>query len=59
LFKLKDGNILLDDKPEQTQSDALSISQTAEPAVETTSDEDLEFPAVLPDGDVSDVPWVM
>jgi len=59
LFKLKDGNILLDDKPEQTQSDALSTSQTAEPAVETTSDEDLEFPAVLPDGDVSDVPWVM
>ncbi|HEX3105599.1 MAG TPA: hypothetical protein VHQ22_14230, partial [Terriglobales bacterium] len=59
LFKLKDGNILLDDKPEQTQSDALSTSQTAEPAVETTSDEGLEFPAVLPDGDVSDVPWVM
>jgi hypothetical protein len=59
LFKLKDGNILLDDKPEQTQSGASSTSQTAASAVETTSDEDLEFPAVLPDGDVSDVPWVM
>src|SRR6267154_2123210 len=59
LFKLKDGNILLDDKPEQTQSGASSTSQTAEPAVETTSDADVEFPAVLPDGDVSDVPWVM
>jgi hypothetical protein len=59
LFKLKDGNILLDYKPEQPQSGASSTSQTAEPAVETASDEDLEFPAVLPDGDVSDVPWVM
>jgi hypothetical protein len=59
LFKLKDGNILLDDKPEQTQLGASSTSQTAEPAVETPSDEDVEFPAVLPDGDVSDVPWVM
>jgi hypothetical protein len=59
LFKLKDGNILLDDKPEQTHAGASSTSQTAEPAVETTSDEDMEFPAVLPDGDVSDVPWVM
>jgi len=59
LFKLKDGNILLDDKPEQTQSGASSTSQTAESAVETASDEDVEFPTVLPDGDVSDVPWVM
>jgi hypothetical protein len=59
LFKLKDGNILLDDKPEQTEATASSTSQTAEAAVETASDDDVEFPAVLPDGDGSDVPWVM
>ena len=59
LFKLKDGNILLDDKPEQAQVDTSATSQTTENAATATADEDLEFPAVLPDGDVNDVPWVM
>ena len=59
LFKLKDGNILLDDKPEQTESDTSTTRQKAEPAAAAATDEDLEFPTVLPDGDVNDVPRVM
>jgi hypothetical protein len=59
LFKLKDGNILLDDKPEQTQTDTSAQPQKAETAATAATDEDLEFPTILPDGDVNDVPWVM
>ncbi len=61
LFKLKDGNIVLDDKPEQTQAD-----RSTEPHGEETTaaqavgvDEDVEFPSVSADGDVNDVPWIM
>jgi hypothetical protein len=59
LFKLKDGNILLDDKPEQTQTHASATPEKAEPAALAAADEDVDFPTVLPDGDVNDVPWVM
>ena len=59
LFKLKDGNILLDDKPEQTQTDTSATPQKAQDAAPAAADEDVEFPTVLPDGDVNDVPWVM
>ena len=59
LFKLKDGNILLEDKPEQAQNETSAQPQTAETAATAATDEDLEFPTVLPDGDVNDVPWVM
>jgi hypothetical protein len=59
LFKLKDGNILLDDKPEQTQTDASATPEKAEPVALAAADEDVDFPTVLPDGDVNDVSWVM
>jgi hypothetical protein len=59
LFKLKDGNILLDDRPEQAQNNTSAPPQKAETAATAATDEDLEFPAVLPDGDVNDVSWVM
>jgi len=62
LFKLKDGKILLDDdKPESPQPGTLpenhdEAEMTTEAAV---SDEAVEFPPILPDGEVDDVPWVM
>jgi hypothetical protein len=59
LFKLKDGNILLDEKPEQTQTDASVTPEKSAPAALAPADEDVDFPTVLPDGDVNDVPWVM
>jgi len=59
LFKLKDGKILLDDKAEQAQSQTSEAPQTEQFAATAAVDEDLEFPAVLPDGDVNDVGWVM
>jgi hypothetical protein len=59
LFKLKDGNILLDNQPEQTQEQAPAVTDAAETPVEAVSEEDLEFPTVSPDGDVKDAPWVM
>jgi hypothetical protein len=61
LFKLKDGNILLDDKPEQTQADASTKSHGEETTAEQAAgvDEDVEFPSVSADGDVNDVPWIM
>jgi hypothetical protein len=59
LFKLKDGKILLDDKSEQAQSQTSEAPQTEPFAATAAVDEDLEFPAVLPDGDVNDVGWVM
>jgi hypothetical protein len=59
LFKLKDGKILLDDKAEQAQSQTSEAPQTEQFAATAAVDEDLEFPAVLPNGDVNDVGWVM
>ena len=62
LFKLKDGKILLDDdKPESPQPGTSPENRdesemTTEAAV---SDEAVEFPPILPDGEVDDVPWVM
>jgi hypothetical protein len=62
LFKLKDGKILLDDdKPESPQPGTSpenhdEAEMTTEAAV---SDETVDFPPILPDGDVDDVPWVM
>ena len=54
-----DGKILLDDKAEQAQSQTSEAPQTEPFAATAAVDEDLEFPAVLPDGDVNDVGWVM
>jgi flavin-dependent dehydrogenase len=61
LFKLKDGNILLDDKPEQTHADASTKSHGEETTAAQAAgvDEDVEFPSVSADGDVNDVPWIM
>jgi hypothetical protein len=61
LFKLKDGNIVLDDKPEQTRADRLTKSHGEETTAAQTAgvDEDVEFPSVSADGDVNDVPWIM
>ncbi len=61
LFKLKDGNILLDDKPELIQAEASPTPHGEEttPAQAAVVDEDVEFPSVSPDGDVNDVPWIM
>jgi hypothetical protein len=62
LFKLKDGNVLLDDdKPEQTQAEASAEvhGEKTTPAQAGVVEEDVEFPSVSPDGDVNDVPWVM
>ncbi len=62
LFKLKGGKILLDDdKPEpaevtETEETHDEAEILAEAAV---SDDALEFPAILPDGEVEEVPWVM
>jgi hypothetical protein len=61
LFKLKDGNILLDDKPEQTQADASTKVHGEETTAAQAAvvDEDVEFPSVSADGDVNDAPWIM
>jgi hypothetical protein len=61
LFKLKDGNIVLDDKPEQTRADRLTKPHGEETTAAQTAgvDEDVEFPSVSADGDVNDVPWIM
>ncbi|HEY1575800.1 MAG TPA: hypothetical protein VGF82_01835 [Terracidiphilus sp.] len=61
LFKLKDGNILLDDKPEQTQADRSTKPHGEETTAAQVAvvDEDVEFPSVSADGDVNDVPWIM
>jgi hypothetical protein len=61
LFKLKDGNILLDDKPEQTQADRSTEVHGEETTAAQAAavDEDVEFPSVSADGDVNDAPWIM
>jgi hypothetical protein len=61
LFKLKEGNILLDDKPEQTQADRSTEVHGEETTAAQAAavDEDVEFPSVSADGDVNDVPWIM
>ena len=61
LFKLKDGNILLDDnRPEPIQppqAECHDQSETAAPAA--IPDEVVEFPPIFPDGDVDEVDWIM
>ena len=61
LFKLKDGKILLDDKPEPTQTDTStkSADESEMSAQAEIPEESVEFPPILPDGDVDDVSWVM
>ena len=62
LFRYKDSQILLDDlKPESVQenSPAEPQDQPTSAAQAAVEDEAVEFPAVHPDGDVDDVPWVM
>jgi hypothetical protein len=62
LFKLKDGEILLDDdksespRPGTSPENRDQAEMTTEAAI---SDEAVEFPPILPDGEVDDVPWVM
>ena len=62
LFKLKDGKILLDDTTEQT--DNASPERHDEPESGTAAqaaipDDAVDFPTIVPDGDVEDAPWVM
>jgi hypothetical protein len=66
LFKLKDGKILLDDTAEQAESTATEPHDSAQaeaeqenPAQAAVSDDAVEFPPIVPDGEVDDVPWVM
>jgi hypothetical protein len=66
LFKLKDGKILLDDTPEQTASTSTEQQVSVDAETESDSvvqtalaDDAVEFPPIIPDGEVDDVPWVM
>jgi hypothetical protein len=66
LFKLKDGKILLDDKPEQTESTSTEHHDPAEAETESAStaqaavpDDAVEFPPIHPDWEADDVSWVM
>ena len=63
LFKYKEGKILLDDnKPEQMPADTPSTNRdNPETAAEaaTVAEDAVDFPAIDPDGDVNDVPWIM
>jgi hypothetical protein len=66
LFKYSDGKILLDDTPEQTESTAAELHDPAEAETESENtaqaavpDEAVEFPPIVPDGEVDDAPWVM
>jgi len=61
LFKLKDGKILLDDDmPEPTQAPTPECHDQSDTAAQAAvADDAVEFPPILPDGDVDDVSWVM
>jgi hypothetical protein len=61
LFKLKDREILLDDNtPEPLQAQTSEPPDQLETAAEAViPDEAVEFPPVLPDGEVDDVTWIM
>ncbi|MGH9511345.1 MAG: hypothetical protein ACRD2U_04340 [Terriglobales bacterium] len=61
LFKLKDGKILLDDMTEQTENTPPECHEEAESgtAQAAVPDDAVDFPPIVPDGDVEDVPWVM
>ena len=59
LFKLKDGKILLDDTAEQAESTATELHEESENLAAAVSDDAVEVPAIGPDGEVDDVPWVM
>jgi len=60
LFKYKDGKILLDDTPEQTESTSTELHEESENTAQAAvADDAVEFPPIVPDGEVDDVPWVM
>lgn len=60
LFKLKDGKILLDDTPEQTESTTTEHHEESENTAQAVvADDAVEFPSIVPDGEVDDAPWVM
>jgi hypothetical protein len=60
LFKLKDGKILLDDTPEQTESTSTEHHEESESTAQAAdADDAVEFPPIVPDGEVDDAPWVM
>jgi hypothetical protein len=60
LFKLKDGKILLDDTPEQTESTSTEHHEESENTAQAVvADDAVEFPSIVPDGEVDDAPWVM
>ena len=60
LFKYKDGKILLDDTPEQTESTTTEHHEESENTAQAVvADDAVEFPSIVPDGEVDDAPWVM
>lgn len=59
LFKLKDGKILLDDKPELTENTPAAAAESETVVEAAAPDDAVEFPPILPDGEVDDVSWVM
>jgi hypothetical protein len=61
LFKYSDGKILLDDDtPDQAQAPTPECHDQPDTAAQAAvADDAVEFPTILPDGDVDDVPWVM
>jgi hypothetical protein len=60
LFKYKDGKILLDDTPEQAESTSTELHEESENTAQATvPDEAVEFPPIVPDGELDDAPWVM
>ena len=61
LFKYKDGKILLDDttRTGREHIDRTSRRVGEHGAMPRIADEAVEFPPILPDGEVDDAPWVM
>jgi len=60
LFKYKDGKILLDDTPEQTESTSTEVHEESENTAQAAvADDAVEFPPIVPDAEVDDAPWVM
>jgi hypothetical protein len=62
LFKFKDGKILLDDdkaEPAQPDTPAKTADESEMSAQAEIPEESVEFPPIVPDGDVDDVSWVM
>ncbi|MBI3477319.1 MAG: hypothetical protein HY010_16425 [Acidobacteria bacterium] len=60
LFKYKEGKIFLDDTPEQAESTSTELHEESENTAQAAvPDEAVEFPPIVPDGEVDDAPWVM